>query len=183
MTAVAALLRGVNVGGRRTVPMARLRGVVEGLGHERVATHLNSGNVVLVAPGDPPPERLGAELEAALADDLGFDVDVVVRSRAELDAIVAGNPFADAAAEDPARVLVTFWARDVTPGASFDPSAYGREQVRWTTREAYVHYADGMGRSRLTPDVLARAAGSAGTGRNWRTVLALQGMLAERDAS
>ncbi|MBB2922836.1 DUF1697 domain-containing protein [Cellulomonas cellasea] len=180
MTAVVALLRGVNVGGHRKVPMARLRAVAEGLGHEQVATHLNSGNVVLVAPDDAPPERLAADLAGALRDDVGFDVDVVVRTRAAFDEVVAANPFPEAAAEDPARVLVTFFAADLDPDPAFDAGAYGDEQVVWTRREAYVHYVHGLGRSRLTPDVLTRAARQAGTGRNWRTVLALRDLLAAR---
>lgn len=181
MTAVVALLRGVNVGGHRKVPMARLRALAEGLGHEQVATHLNSGNAVLVAPGDAAPERLAAGLAAALREDLGFDVDVLVRTRAELDRVVAANPFAEAAADDPGRVLVTFFAAGLDPDPAFDADAYGHERVVWAGREAYVHYPDGLGRSRLTPDVLTRAARQAGTGRNWRTVLALQGLLAARD--
>ena len=181
MTAVVALLRGVNVGGHRTVPMARLRAVAEGLGHEQVTTHLNSGNVVLVAPDDATPERLAAGLAAALREDVGFDVDVLVRTRAELDAVVAANPFPDAAAEDPGRVLVTFFAADLDPDPAFDAGAYGHEQVVWAGREAYVHYPDGLGRSRLAPDVLTRAARQTGTGRNWRTVLALRDLLAARD--
>lgn len=181
MTAVVALLRGVNVGGHRTVPMARLRAVAEGLGHEQVKTHLNSGNVVLVTRDDADPERVAAGIAAALRDDLGFDVDVVARSRAELDAVVAANPFPDAAAEDPGRVLVTFFAADLDPDPAFDASAYGKEQVVWAGREAYVHYPDGVGRSRLAPDALTKAARQAGTGRNWRTVLALRELLAARD--
>ncbi|MGW6129142.1 DUF1697 domain-containing protein [Cellulomonas sp. NPDC055163] len=181
MTAVVALLRGVNVGGHRKVPMARLRAVAEGLGHEQVKTHLNSGNVVLVAPDDAAPERIAGDLAAGLREDLGFDVDVVVRTRAELDAAVAANPFPDAAAEDPGRVLVMFFAADLDPDPAFDAAALGNERVVWAGREAYVHYPDGLGRSRLAPDVLTRAARQAGTGRNWRTVLALQGLLVERD--
>ena len=62
-----------------------------------------------------------------------------------------------------------------------DLSAYGRERATWHGHEGYVHYPDGLGRSRLAPDVLTRAARQTGTGRNWRTVLALRDLLAARD--
>lgn len=181
MTAAVALLRGINVGGHRTVPMARLRAVVEGLGHEQVATHLNSGNVVFVTAEHAAADAIAADVARELGAELGFDVDVMVRTRPDVDRIVAANPFAEAAAEDPARVLVMFYPVAVTPDPHFDVTAYGNELIAWAGSEAYVHYPDGMGRSRLTPDVLTRAAGRAGTGRNWRTVRAVRDLLQARD--
>jgi uncharacterized protein (DUF1697 family) len=185
MSAVVALLRGINVGGNRTVPMATLRSVVEDAGHARVATHLNSGNVVLVprggASGVAGVAGVAAEIADGLRARLGFDVDVIVRTTAELDDVVAANPFPDAARDDPAHLLVMFYARSVTVDPSFDLTRYGTEEVVWAGTHAYLHYPDGIGRSKVTPAVLARAAGRDGTGRNWRTVLALRDLLHARD--
>ncbi|MFI2754584.1 DUF1697 domain-containing protein [Cellulomonas sp. P22] len=185
MTAATALLRGINVGGHRTVPMADLRAVVEELGHTQVATHLNSGNVVFaVAPSDAPPAGPDpAALAAAVADGLhqrlALDVDVVVRTATQVDAVVAANPFDDAARTDPSHLVVVFYP-DPVGDPALDTSRYGREQVVWDGAHAYVHYPDGIGRSRLTGDVLDSAAGQPGTGRNWRTVLAVQELLRAR---
>lgn len=185
MTAAIALLRGINVGGHRKVPMAELRSVVEQLGHSQVATHLNSGNVVFaVAPPDAPPAgadpaALAAAIAAGLRERLSLDVDVVVRTAAQLDAVVAANPFDDAARTDPSHLVVVFYPAPVG-GPALDASRYGREQVVWDGAHAYVHYPDGIGRSRLTGDVLDGAAGQPGTGRNWRTVLAVHELLRAR---
>ena len=74
-----------------------------------------------------------------------------------------------------------FYATPVRVDPAFDVAGYGRERIAWAGSDAYAHYPDGIGRSKLTPDVLTRAAGQAGTGRNWRTVLALRDLLHDRD--
>lgn len=182
MTAATALLRGVNVGGRRKVPMADLRAVLEQLGHGDVATHLNSGNAVFVVgegTGAFDPATVSAAIAAGLRERLSLDVDVVVRTSAQIDAVIAANPFGDEAQADPGHVLVVFYADPVRDPA-LDASRYGAERVVWDGAQAYAHYPDGIGRSRLTPDLLDRAAGQPGTGRNWRTVLAVQELLRAR---
>ena len=103
----------------------------------------------------------------------------MVRTAAQFDAMVAGNPFEDEARADPGRVLAVFYT-DPVHDPTLDPARHGAERVVWDGAHAYAHYPDGIGRSRLTPDVLDRAAGQPGTGRNWRTVLALQGLLRAR---
>lgn len=183
MTAVIALLRAVNVAGR-TVPAARLRQIAERLGHRDVVTHVNSGNLVLVpAPGSDGPDDVAAGLAVALEADLGFVVPTIARSRAQWDAIVAANPFPDQAEADPSHTVLICWdgVPDAARVVALDPSAYGNELVVWHDREAYAWYPDGIGRSKLTLDVLQRASGLLGTGRNWRTVTALQALAVERD--
>ena len=76
------LLRGINLAGRRRVGMADLRELLAGHGYEDVRTHLQSGNVLLSSP--LAGARLEQALERQLADGLGFEVDVLVRSRKEL---------------------------------------------------------------------------------------------------
>lgn len=91
-TTYAALLRGINVGGNRKLPMARLRELLTGLGHTGVATYLQSGNAVFTADhGDE--ESLAAELEEAIEKDFGFRVDVLVRDHAYLKAVREACPF------------------------------------------------------------------------------------------
>jgi uncharacterized protein (DUF1697 family) len=74
-----------------------------------------------------------------------------------------------------------FCATPVSVKPAFDVAACGRERIAWEGSDACLHYPDDIGRSKLTPAVLTRAAGQAGTGRNWRTVLALRDLLHDRD--
>ncbi|MGX2993852.1 DUF1697 domain-containing protein [Streptomyces sp. JNUCC 64] len=178
MTTYAALLRGVNVGGHRKVPMADLREVIEGLGHRDVRTHLQSGNAVFTVP-DPEgatTDGLAADLAGALADRFGFPVDVLVRDHAYLRAVVADCPFPVDGIEG-RQLHVTYLSQD--PGterfAGIDAEAFRPEEFRTGDRALYLYAPEGLGRSALGA-VLARPAlwkGVIATTRNWNTVTRL----------
>ncbi|WHP17151.1 DUF1697 domain-containing protein [Cellulomonas sp. ES6] len=177
---VLVLLRAVNVGGASALPMADLRDAATSLGHADVATHLATGNLLLVpAPGSPATTGALAErLAADLADRLGRPLALTVRTREQVDAVVAGNPYAEAAATDPSHLVVVFLDGPAPADGPADLARYGRERATWSGTEGYVHYPDGIGRSKVTSPVLDRLAGRSGTARNWRTVLALRDRLA-----
>ncbi|NJQ01035.1 DUF1697 domain-containing protein [Streptomyces zingiberis] len=182
VTTYAALLRGINVGGARKVPMADLRAVLTGLGYGRVRTLLQSGNAVFTAPDHRDPGRLAAEVERALAEWFGFPVVVVVRTAGELRAVVAANPFPDAGAE-PARHTVTFLSGRADPDRldAVDPALYAPDEYRVADggRELYGRFPDGLGRSRLTPLLDRRKLGVEATTRNWGTVTKLLALAEE----
>ncbi len=168
----AALLKGVNVGGNRKLPMADLRTFLADLGHRDVKTLLASGNAVFDAD-----ETDGATLEAALERTakatLGLDTAWLLRSHAELAAIVRANPFADAAAAHPNHLLVHFH-RDPVPAALLDVLVHdGPERLSVLGRELFVDYPEDIGHSKL-PQAMAWAKfPKLATARNWNTVFKL----------
>ncbi|MFI9168189.1 DUF1697 domain-containing protein [Streptomyces lincolnensis] len=175
MTTYAALLRGINVGGSRKVPMADLRGLVEDLGHADVRTYLQSGQVTFAADhGDE--ESLAAEVAGAIEKRFGFAVDVIVRDHAYLKAIADACPFP--AAELEAKQLhVTYFSTPVDAArfAEIDQAAYLPEEFRLGDRALYLYAPNGLGRSKLA-EVLSRPRlnkGLIATSRNWNTVLKL----------
>jgi len=178
VTRFVALLRGINVGGTRRVPMAELRELAEGLGCADVATYIQSGNLVCTASGKAG--ALETRLEAALAQHFGFEVATLVRDAKTWSALVAANPLAKLAAADPAHLLVGLakakLAKDVLAGLR--ERAQGAERVELAGEALWLHYAAGVARSKLTPALLDRCAGSTVTARNWRTVLELERLLA-----
>ena len=89
-----ALLRGINVGGRHSVPMAGLRAVFTELGCTAVATYIQSGNAVCTAPAS----LTSAAIAAAIGARFGFAVPVVLRTLAEIESLIEQNPFAAAGA-------------------------------------------------------------------------------------
>lgn len=165
----AALLRGINVGRAKRVAMADLRALVEELGGRDVRTLLNSGNVVLTAPGSEP-KTLASRIEGALEKKTGISARVTVLTATELDRIVADNPLLDVATS-PSLLLVAVLAepadralleplleRDWRPGAL----ALGE-------RVAYVWCPNGTLESPI-PAEIERLVGDAVTSRNWATI-------------
>jgi uncharacterized protein (DUF1697 family) len=173
----AVLLRAVNVGGRNTVPMARLRELAAELGYTDVSTYLQSGNLVVTTDISKPAE-IEAAVAGAIRDDLGVDVAVLARSRKELAAVVADNPFADKTS-DPKRLLVNFLT--AKPAAAtlkaLDREEFDPERFEFGDRCMYQWLPNGVGRSRLATAPWDRRLGVRGTGRNWKTVLAMLELL------
>lgn len=165
MTRWVALLRGVNVGSARRVSMQDLRARLAERGAEDVATYVQSGNVVLSAPGKAA--AVGRLVRDAVGD-LGVECDVVVRSGEELADVVARNPWPDRT-DEPTKLNVGFLDR---AGSGEVRRASDLEEVRFDGREVYLWYGGGQGRSKLALDVGDRVL----TVRNWRTVLTLAEM-------
>ncbi|MFI6013602.1 DUF1697 domain-containing protein [Streptomyces sp. NPDC051243] len=174
-TTYAALLRGINVGGSRKVPMAELRTLLTGLGHDGVRTYLQSGQAVFTADhGDE--ESLAAELAAAIDKHFGFTVDVIVRDHAYLEAIADNCPF-PAAELEPKQLHVTYFSASVDAErfAEIDQAAFLPEEFRLGDRALYLYAPNGLGRSKLA-EILARPRFNKGliaTSRNWNTVVKL----------
>jgi len=169
MTTHVALLRGINVGTAKRVAMAELRELAESLGHTDVATHLNSGNLLLSTAEDAGTLR--QRLEQGIEERFGLHADVVVRSVAELAAALAANPFPDG---DPSRVTIAFLAGPAPVGTAERLAVHASEDepVVVGGREVYVEYGHGQADSRLAA-AFVRALGVPATVRNLRTVTAL----------
>lgn len=173
MHARIALLRAINVGGKTKLTMAELKAVFEALGYTGVRTLLQTGNVIFQGEGDDAAVEAG--VEAALAEHAGLVTEVLVRTADEWRAIVAANPFPDAARVDPSHLVVMPLKAEPAPQAldSLRQAIKGREEVEVRGRCAYLVYPDGIGTSKLTIKVIESRFGTKGTGRNWNTVLKL----------
>jgi uncharacterized protein (DUF1697 family) len=166
MAGYVALLRAVNVGGTGILPMKELRALCVELGLENVRTYIQSGNVLFDSQLSEP--ALMRKLEQAIAEKTGRPVGVLVRTAVALRNILDANPFQDA---KPAQVGVVFLPKAVPTKVLDGLVIPGREVVRMIGREVFVHYPDGMGRSRLKLPFAAD-----GTTRNLNTVAKLLGM-------
>jgi uncharacterized protein (DUF1697 family) len=175
MSAFVALLRGINVGKAKRVPMAQLRMLMLALGYPEAATLLNSGNVVFTAPQGSPASHARA-ISAAIAQQFRFEVVVVVISGQELAEIIAANPFPVSEAEQ-SRFLVAFVqdARLLVDLAPIGRLVVPPEQFALGAHAAYLHCASGILESAAGKALLGKAA-AAVTSRNWATVLKLQAL-------
>lgn len=173
-----ALLRGVNVGKAKRVPMADWRALLAGLGCSDVATLLNSGNAVFrAAAGDAPV--LAQRITTAMATHFGFEVPVVVLAAPTLSAIVADNPIT-LPADAHSRLLVVFAQDPAQLQALAGIGALTVPPEQWVVgaQAAYLHCANGILQSRAGEALLGKA-GKAVTTRNWATVLKLQALVAQ----
>jgi uncharacterized protein (DUF1697 family) len=168
MTAFIALLRAVNVGGNNKLPMSDLKALCEAAGFAKVRTYIASGNVVFESKASEA--KVKAALEAQIAAHTGKQLGVVVRSAAEMAAVLERNPFADRPASKTVAVFLDAApARDALDGVT----GVKDEEVRLGVREIYAHYPSGLGRSKLK--ILAARLGTA---RNMNTVATLAGLAA-----
>ncbi|HEY2561264.1 MAG TPA: DUF1697 domain-containing protein [Caldimonas sp.] len=180
MTRFVALLRGVNVGTANRVPMAGLRALLSGLGYTEVATLLNSGNAAFSAVGGSSARHARA-IAAALVEQLGVDVPVIVKSGGELAAIVAANPTA-IEAPDRSRFLVAFAqdAKSLATLAAVAPLVAPAERFAVGSGAAYLFCAPGILESKAGSALLGKPGRSATT-RNWATVLKLHALVMAHD--
>lgn len=171
------LLRGVNVGKAKRVPMVRFKEVLADLGCKDVTTLLNSGNAV-VSVAAPSSSALARRISAALQLDFGFEVPVVVKSWREFSAIVAANELGPAAA-DHSRLLVVFAQEEAILKRLESIAAVTAPPDRFVVgnKGAYLHCPDGILASRAATALIGRA-GKDVTTRNWATVLKLHALAA-----
>ena len=172
MARSVVLLRGINVGTAKRIGMVPLREALTARGYTDVVTHLQSGNVVLGT--DRAEAELAADVHACIADGFGHDVAVVVRSAAELAAVVEGGPLAlPAGAElDPKRYLVTFLPAVPEPAAVAAVPTAGPDDGAWAVRGRDLHLwlPAGVLDTPVGSWRWDRLLGAPGTGRNWSTV-------------
>jgi uncharacterized protein (DUF1697 family) len=156
--------------------MADLRELLEGHGHEGVRTHLQSGNVVLASP--LAPRKLEARLERQLAAGLGMEVRVLVRTRAELAAVVRRDPLGKVATNG-SRYLVSFLSKRLSAKVARELEAadVAPAQLVIDGRELYAWYPDGVQRAPLAKLLADERLDVVSTARNWNTVTKLLQLL------
>lgn len=164
MTITIALLQGVNIGKNKRVAMADLRRIVTDLGGEDPKTLANSGNVVY--RNGPNADQL----EKAVSDHVGVEIPVITRSMAELESIIAANPFPDAVAE-PKSLHVDF-LRDDMPDALAGIDQ-GKDTLTLVGRELYMHLPNLISGATYDARALNKRLGTHHTSRNWSTITRL----------
>ena len=163
MTKYVALLRAVNVGGTGKLPMTELKSMCDSAGFLNPRTYIASGNVVFESK--LPEAAVKAKLEKCLASYAGKPVEVLVRTGPEMAAVMAKNPFKS---RPPNETVAIFLDERPSKDALKTITGQDTEEVALSAREIYVHYGEGMGRSKLKIPAAKR-----GTARNMNTVAKL----------
>lgn len=175
-----ALVRGINVGGRKQLAMSDLKKLLGAIGFSDARSLLQSGNLVFDSDG-----ATGAGLERLLEVEtekrLGVSVDYVIRNPREWQAIISRNPSPAEAERDPSQLIVMFLKK--APQAKdlelLQAVNKGPETIHADGRQLYIVYPDGIGRSKLTNTLIEKKLGTRGTARNWNTILKISVVIGE----
>ncbi len=174
-----ALLRGINVGGKNKLPMAELAAMFREAGCDDVRTYIQSGNVVFRSS----PEMAGdipSLISASIMEQFGYSIPVVTRTAGEFREIVQVNPFAETGAE--ANKLHVMFLADLPDRAHvevLDPNRSPGDEFAVMGREVFLHFPNGVARSKLTNAYFDSGLSTISTSRNWRTVGKLLDMVNE----
>ena len=167
-----SMLRAVNLVHHNRIKMDALRSLYQSLKLEDPQTYVQSGNVIFrTKEGNAP--QLAKKIQNAIARKFGFRPEVILRTPEEFRRVIAANPFAARSDVDPAQLLVTFLAAE--PGAEARAELLALkpnpEELHLIGREIYIYFPNGAGRSKLQWSSLDKKLGTAGTARNWNSVM------------
>ena len=172
-----ALLRGINVGGKCSLPMRDLTRLFTEAGAANVRTYIQSGNVVFEAED---VSACAGQVTKAIVQGFGYTGRIVLRTAAEMIAAAKSNPFLKAGA--PEARLWTYFLADVPSAVdlkTLDPERSAPDAFAVVGREVYLRLPDGMARTKLTNVYFDTKLKTVSTARNWNTVMKLAGMAAE----
>jgi uncharacterized protein (DUF1697 family) len=178
MKTFIALLRGINVGGNKKLPMKALATLLADLDCTNVRTYIQSGNVVLQS-AETDRARLASDIGAEIDRRHGFSPEVMVLGLDNLEQAIAKNPFPEAESAPTTLHLGFLASAPTNPDVKTLESLKNEsEQFRLVDDVFYLHAPDGIGRSKLAARA-ERALGVPMTDRNWRTVCKIREMANE----
>ncbi len=168
MNRYIALLRGINVGGHKKLPMAELRELLVSLGLKEVQTYIQSGNAVF----DSEEEIAGTYISEAIRKKYGWEVPVLVTSALEVEAILDNCPFPKEKKEKSYFTLLFKppSTEDIETTLSYQ---FPDEEYHITPQCVYFYSATGYGKARLSGNFFEQKLKVTATARNYRTMIKL----------
>lgn len=175
MARMIAILRGINVGGKRIIRMEDLKSVFRNLGFENVETYIQSGNVLFDAKDKKSEIEISNAMEKAISEKYGFEVPVIVRSRREFKEILNNNPFLKEENESINSLYVTFLkeiptAENIEKTASF---SYEPDRFVISGKNVFIFCAGKYHQTKISNGFFEKKLKTSATTRNWKTVLKL----------
>jgi uncharacterized protein (DUF1697 family) len=172
MPVLISMLRGINVGGHNKIKMDALRALYVSLKLEDPRTYVQSGNIIFRTK-EKNSTALAKKIQNAIEAKFKCRPEVILRTPDEFRKAIAASPFADRPHLEPGKILVTFLAAD--PGSVAESMLRTLkkhpEELHLKGRDLYIYFPDGAGKSKLPWASIAKSLNTAGTARNWNSVL------------
>lgn len=176
MTKYIAILRGINVGGKRRLKMDDLKALFKELGFKEVHTYIQSGNVIFHASEKEPDTTISEKIEQAILEKFDLKVPVIVRTASELNEAISSNPFYTSRTEDIDRLHLTFLKK--FPSAEGIEKAkaanYAPDDFKVHGKDVFLFCSGKYSDSKLSNTFFESKLKVPATTRNWKTVLKLQ---------
>ena len=177
MKTYIALLRGINVGGHKKIPMAELRELLSNAGFENVQTYIQSGNVILESPDDNA-QNIEEIIQKVIIDHFGFEISILVRTRQELQTIIDNCPLSEEKVKDS-----YFMILHVAPNKELvkiaSDKVYEGEEYLIINDCIYFYSAKNYGQVKFNMNFFERKLKTASTSRNYRTMVKLLSLSSE----
>jgi uncharacterized protein (DUF1697 family) len=178
MRTYIALLRGINVGGHKKVPMNVLKELFEEQGFQQVQTYIQSGNVIFKS--SEKANTLEEIIKKSIQDYFGFEVSVIVKNPDELQTILKDCPFSNDQKENSFFVVL-----NKIPDAALIEEAqqisYENEEIVIKNSALYFYCAAGYARTKFNMNTFERKLQVIGTSRNYKTMIKLVSLASEID--
>ncbi|MGL5892317.1 MAG: DUF1697 domain-containing protein [Bacteroidia bacterium] len=171
MNIYIAILRGINVSGKRILKMDALKQMLNELGFENVQTYIQSGNIVFKAK-KISNKLLEAKIASEIEKQFGYDVPTLVLTINELKFVIDNNPFVTNKLIDPAHLHITFLNEEPQKELTDKilPSGYLPDQFNIISKAVYLYCPNGYGSTKLSNTFLENKLKVNATTRNWKTV-------------
>jgi len=173
MTKYIALLRGINVGGKRKILMQDLKMLLAALSFENVQTYIQSGNIVFESSWTDE-QLLAKKIQASIYEKYGFDVPVIIIKATVYHKLIEANPFVTAQV-DTKKLYCVFLNEKPRQEAitSFKDLSFGSDNYFLADKIIYIQYASKISDSKLSNAIVEKKLAVIATARNWRTSLKL----------
>ncbi|WP_299114441.1 DUF1697 domain-containing protein [uncultured Winogradskyella sp.] len=171
MRTYIALLRGINVGGHKKVPMAELRALLTTSGLENVKTYIQTGNVIFQSLSNDT-KILESEIKQSILDHFGFEVSVLVRTRTQLKKIFDDCPFPEAKKVNSYFAILSVYPKEDLIKEAYEKS-YDNEEYQIINDCLYFYCANGYGNAKFNLNFFERKLNVSATSRNYKTMVKL----------
>lgn len=178
MVKYISILRGINVGGQRKVPMTVLKSLYEELKFKDIISYIQSGNIIFQTNQNITEQILAAKIHKKISEKFNFDVPVIVRTIQEMESIIAKNPFLKMQNIDLEKLHVTFL--EEVPGQNdlqnIEKYDYSPDKFIIINKEIFLYCPGGYGKTKLSNNFFENKLKLRATTRNWKTVNKLAGL-------